>query len=167
MYVVTCLHFNGVGIRAFRWRFPPVNRVLSEEGLCMPRCMLWVIVLHKYVSIWINISYKRQKTLLEYASVHWSVHYTIKNAYPGSSTPTDPSPYVNFYWVLRSRFIPWFLTFLVAVKASVRFHLHTCFICSDYVLERTPQVLLCPLQTLSTIGSMNELTVRSSTPSPA
>ena len=123
--------------------------------------------MHEFVALRINVSDERQQVLLENAGKHWSVHYTVENAHSCRPTPADPSPDVDLDGVFRPRFVPRLLAPLAAVKAPVRLHLYTCFVCPDDVPERTTHISLGPLQAFGTVGCADELTVSCSTPSPS
>lgn len=74
-------------------------------------------------------------------------------------------PLTNFNGVFRPRFVPGLTPTFVAMKTTVNFHLHACFIRTYNIFEICPNILMGPFQTLDAVGCVDKLAVSCVQPS--
>ena len=94
------LILDRVEVRTFRRRFPPVDAVLFKGGLCSFRGMLWVIVLHKTM-IGQFLSNEQDQSGFKDITEESSIHDAIKDANLCGTMSANPTPNMNFNWMLR------------------------------------------------------------------
>ena len=98
--------FYWVHIRQFWWCSEPINSFFYIKSLSHLGDMLGIIVLNKAVcgrkrKFFFN---KWYKCSLKYFTIEDSIHSSIKDANTSSTFFANSGPYVDFYWVFRTRF---------------------------------------------------------------
>lgn len=80
--------------------FPPVYACCFIECLCIPRCMLRVIILHEPMA-WRHFLFdKWQKSTIQNSCEQLSIHSSLKYTNTGSSKTTYTCPDMHLHWVL-------------------------------------------------------------------
>lgn len=105
---------NGVQIRWFGRRLPPIYICIIIVLVRQPRAVLWVIVLYEFTAVRIGIPDKRNEGLLQNLCKQRSVHPSFKNTGPCSSSPANACPHMKLNWVLWLGLVSRLATFLVA-----------------------------------------------------
>jgi len=155
-----------IEVRTFGDRFPQVDAVLLKEGLCSLKGMLWVIILHKTM-IGQLLSDKRDQSGFKDVAEENSIHDTIKDANLRGTMSTDPTPNMNFNWML------WFwlalhrLIDLPVAGTAVLPKGNGAFVGEDHIVKSvsTFQHTPCVLQSFHIVWGSDELTIRSLQPS--
>ena len=122
--------------------------------------MLWVIVLHEAVAMFIHWVLKSwQKSILQNLSIHVGVHNSFKDTNLSSFIQTDPYPYMYLDRVFRMRFWLRSFTLFSTAEPFVRLQLHGCLIHSNIFFEVIFQVCVSPFQPLLFVCIENKLTI--------
>ena len=150
-----------VEVRTFCWSFPPVDAVLLKEGLCSVRSMLWVIILHKTM-IGQLLSNERDQIGFKDVAEENSIHDAIKDANLCGTMSTNPTPNMNFNWMLRFWLALHRLVDLPVAGTAVLLKGNGAFVREDHIVksvatfQHTPSVL----QSFRLVWGSDELTIR-------
>ena len=150
-----------VKVRTLCGRFPPVDAVLFKEGLCSFRGMLWVIILHKTM-IGQLLSNERYQSGFKDITEENSIHDAIKDANLCGTMSANPTPDMNFNWML------WFwlalhrLIDLPVAGTAVLLKRNVAFVREDHIVKGIATLQHAPsrLQWFRLVWGLDELTIR-------
>ena len=149
-----------VEVRTFRRRFPPVDAVLFTEGLCSFGGMLWVIVLHKMM-IGQLFSNERDQSGIKDITEENSIHDAIKDANLCGTMSANPTPNMNFNWMLRFWLALHRLVDLPVAGTAVLLKGNGAFVREDHIVkgvatfQHTPSIL----QSFRLVWGSDQLTI--------
>ena len=90
--------FNGVAVWRLCWGFPLINPFLLKYFLYNFGSVLWVIVLHKTMTVWVGVLMKGRSPA-QNLSVTLTIHYSIEYNDRCLSSAADSTPNMYFCWV--------------------------------------------------------------------
>lgn len=138
---------------------PPVDLVGIKKGLNIAACVFRIVVLVKYVAVWVSLLNEWDQGGRQNVSIPCSGQRSLEHHQSGSSSLGNAGPYMNSRRVLVLK-LPWCI-FLAKVLSSVRLQLYCTFIREYDILKLLLifQALVHPYCSLFFVGISNSLTI--------